>query len=65
MFEPQVRVQVWFGKHAIADHCETDVVLAARYASAMHRRFPSLRVTSNQPLPSLTGVEWLVQEPTR
>lgn len=46
-----VHVRVWFGKHPIADYSDTDVVKAEAYACAMRRRFPSLVVTCNQPLP--------------
>lgn len=47
--EPTKRVvRVWFGEHKIAEY-KAEPALAARYAAAMSRRFPSLRVT-NQPL---------------
>jgi hypothetical protein len=46
---PKVRVRVWFGTHAIADHA-ADPASAERYAAAMSRRFAGLRVTS-EPLP--------------
>lgn len=42
------RVQVWFGKTAIADHT-AEVELAAKYETAMRRRFAGLRVT-NEPV---------------
>jgi hypothetical protein len=43
------RVRVWFGRHAIADY-RAEADLAERYAAAMARRFPGLRIT-NDPLP--------------
>lgn len=45
----RLQVQVWFGTHAIA-HYTGDGIYAQRYAEAMRRRFPSLRV-SIEPLP--------------
>lgn len=45
----RLRVQVWFGTHAIADYTGDDLY-ARRYAEAMRRRSPSLRV-SLEPLP--------------
>ncbi|WBQ04384.1 hypothetical protein OX958_31025 [Kribbella sp. CA-293567] len=42
--EPRDHVGVWFGDHKIAGYSATPA-LAARYAGAMRRRFPSLRVT--------------------
>lgn len=47
------RVQVWFGSHAIADY-SADTDLAERYATAMTRRFPGLRIT-NEPIPPADG----------
>jgi hypothetical protein len=43
------RVRVWFGEHAIADY-KAGPALAKRYAEAMDRRFPGLRIT-NEPVP--------------
>jgi hypothetical protein len=43
-----VEWQVWFGECAISDFTR-DTEQANRYAAAMERRFPSLRVT-NEPL---------------
>jgi len=43
------RVRVWFGRHAITDY-RAEADLAERYAAAMARRFPGLRIT-NDPLP--------------
>jgi hypothetical protein len=45
---PRSRVQVWFGNHPIAHYC-AEPTLAARYAAAMGRRFPSLQIT-NEPI---------------
>jgi hypothetical protein len=44
---PRRVVRVWFGPHKIAEYC-AEPALAGRYAAAMARRFPSLKVT-NQP----------------
>lgn len=46
-------VQVWFGKHVIADYTATPD-LADRYAEAMDRRFAGLKVT-NEPVPLPTS----------
>ena len=59
----QIRVRVWFGKHPIADHCETDIDKAEAFACAMRRRFPSLVVTCNRPLPSGPDDVVVVAEP--
>ena len=44
MPNPREHVQVWFGDFQIASY-SAEPALAARYAKAMGRRFPSLRVT--------------------
>jgi hypothetical protein len=44
---PRCRVRLWFGDHPIADY-RAEPALAARYAAAMARRFPSLQVTNEQ-----------------
>jgi hypothetical protein len=41
------RIQVWFGRHLIADYV-SDPSSACAYERAMRRRFASLRVT-NEP----------------
>ncbi|MGH3383576.1 MAG: hypothetical protein ACRDO1_03260 [Nocardioidaceae bacterium] len=46
------RVQVWFGDHVICTH-DAEEALACRYALAMQRRFPGLRITDDP----LTGHE--------
>lgn len=48
--DQRCRVRVWFGEHPIADYTAGSA-LAARYESAMRRRFAGLRVT-NDPLPA-------------
>lgn len=45
---PRGRIRVWFGNHPIADYC-AEAAMAARYAAAMGRRFPSLNIT-NEPI---------------
>jgi len=42
--ESRDNIQVWFGDVPIANY-SAEPALAARYANAMRRRFPSLRVT--------------------
>lgn len=42
--DPRHRVQVLFGEVQIAEYA-AEPSLAARYAAAMERRFPGLRVT--------------------
>lgn len=54
------RVRVWFGEHVIADY-RADAENAARYATAMARRFAGLRVT-NDPLPLTTTLDPLPGE---
>lgn len=46
---PRHRVRVWFGAHPIAAYV-AEPALAARYETAMRRRFGRLKVT-NDPLP--------------
>ncbi len=45
----RLQVRVWFGSHTIAEYTG-DSTHARRYAEAMRRRFPSLRVSA-EPLP--------------
>ncbi len=45
---PNRRVCVWFGRHKIVDHVG-EPAFAARFESAMRRRFAGLRVT-NEPV---------------
>ncbi|MFD7157636.1 hypothetical protein ACFV9C_23760 [Kribbella sp. NPDC059898] len=45
----RLQVRVFFGEHTIAEYAG-DGAGALRYAEAMRRRFPSLRV-STEPLP--------------
>lgn len=40
------RVRVWFGEHVIAEHVN-EAAQADRYAEAMDRRFPGLRITND------------------
>jgi hypothetical protein len=42
--DPRYRVQVLYGEVPIAEYA-AEPALAARYAAAMKRRFPCLRVT--------------------
>lgn len=56
--ECQRVVRVWFAGHRIAEY-RAAPALAARYAAAMTRRFPSLQVTNcpvGQP-PNAAGLE--------
>ncbi|WP_328990307.1 hypothetical protein OG394_29155 [Kribbella sp. NBC_01245] len=50
--DPQ-RVRIWFGTHPIADYT-AEPALAKRYAEAMDRRFPSLRITTEPVVPPAT-----------
>ena len=59
----RLHVQVWFGKHSIADYSNTDIVQAEAYACAMRRRLPSLRVTCNRSLPGGPADVVVVSEP--
>jgi hypothetical protein len=43
------RVRLWFGEYTIADY-SGEPEMAARYADAMRRRFPGLRITMD-PIP--------------
>lgn len=51
----QYSVRVMFGQHAISRY-RGDQPHAERYRAAMERRFPSLQVVSEPPLPALPGV---------
>lgn len=44
--ESKHRIRVWFGEHVIADQT-FDAEHAARYAAAMDRRFPGLKITDD------------------
>lgn len=55
-------VQVWFGVFPIASY-SAEPALAARYAGAMRRRFPSLRVT-HEPITAHQDPFTTVEEPT-
>jgi len=57
----QRRVQVWFGRHAIATYV-ADPELAQRYAAAMDRRFPGLRITNDVVPPAPAALSPLPSE---
>lgn len=46
---PKLRVRVWFGEHTIADQT-FEAEMALRYAAAMERRFPGLKVSKDRVL---------------
>ena len=47
------RIRVWFGAHVIADY-SGDREHTDRYAAAMDRRFPGLKITDDiVPLPEI------------
>jgi hypothetical protein len=45
--EPRCRVRVWFGQHVMCSYT-ADQIAAQRYAAAMARRFPGLRVSVDE-----------------
>jgi hypothetical protein len=48
----QRHVQVWFGSHVIASYT-AEPALAERYAAAMDKRYPGLKITNELvPVPS-------------